>query len=755
MKTTAFSTRAAVGLWSVGLAVGVSILPAATRARQDDFDENAKNPIRTISTRPDRVSGGDVLVEISGTGRNKQPIDVIDIRVNGRSASSGFRPGTRPNTLMGLVTGLEIGRNKIAAAGDTLVVTNYPISGPITSGPHIKPFVCDTHLFKLPDGTPYTAQPIVDDPTCSAPTKINYLYMPAGGKELVPLPKPTEPPSDVVTTKTLTGAAVKFIVRVETSTINRGIYQSAILHDPAVDAEPSPFSPPKGWNRRLIAVEGFGCRGGWYRQGPSIGNLVIEGLTFTLLQPARLGEGYALFSNTLQHPSNNCNAVLSGEAAMMSKEHFIERHGEPSFTLSYGASGGSYGSFQLADAHPGLFDGVLVALTFPDPMSIALSGMDARLLATYFAGHKAADLTPGQKAAISGYKLSGPDGMLAMADAARQSGRADPIAGRVVPGIPEYDSGIHSAVPASDRYHPQTNARGARATVYDVARNVYGVNPRTGFALRTFDNVGVQYGLQAFTAGTISAKQFLDMNEAIGGLDDDANAIAVRSVGDRGAIQRAYQSGLQLAGSGGLASIPVVNVTGRYNEDGAYHYLWFHFALRDRMFRANGHTDNHVSWRGKSAIVPFEPSWSLLASWVEAIKKDTGRGTLREKSTRNKPANAVDGCWKTPTEFVKEPATLSSKPDTPCNALVPGWTFPRHVANGPIAADILKCQLKRIDRRDYPVSMSDEEFKRLKAIFPEGVCDWTKKSIGHAAMVPWASFGPAPENLVFDITTQR
>ena len=63
-------------------------------------------------------------------------------------------------------------------------------------------------------------------------------------------------------------------------------------------------------------------------------------MPFVLLQIARLREGYALFSNTLQHPTNNCNSVLSGEAAMMSKEHFIEIYGEPHFTLSAGASGG-------------------------------------------------------------------------------------------------------------------------------------------------------------------------------------------------------------------------------------------------------------------------------------------------------------------------------------------------------------------------------------------------------------------------------
>ena len=52
----------------------------------------------------------------------------------------------------------------------------------------------------------------------------------------------------------------------------------------------------------------------------------------------------------LAHPDHDGGA----EAAMMSKEHFIETYGEPHFTLSAGASGGSYGSFQLADALPGV-----------------------------------------------------------------------------------------------------------------------------------------------------------------------------------------------------------------------------------------------------------------------------------------------------------------------------------------------------------------------------------------------------------------
>ena len=738
------------------LYLGIAALAASACGESGGPGEAGHAPltIRTVSTRADRVSGGDVLVEVANLQAGS-----VAVTLNGRDITATFHPGNHPDAVVGLVSGLDTGPNEISVTSEgqgtvTLGVSNYPVSGPITSGPHIEPFICDTNRFELPDETFFTDEEIVDDPTCSAPTRITYLYRPTGGEEFVPLSDRSSLPTDVATTTTTTGATVNFVVRVETSTINRGIYQSAILHDPTVEPEPTPHASPAGWNRRLIAVQGFGCTGGWYRQGPRIGNITTDGMAWLLLQPAHLGEGYALFSNTLQHPSNNCNSVLSAETGMMSKEHFIETYGEPVYTVSAGASGGSYGSFQPADQLPGLIDGVMVARTFVDPKSIALSGLDARLLVHYFEGTDQA-YTDEQKSAISGYKVSGDSGTKAMIDAAAQSGRADPVPGRDVPGLDRYRSASFGAVvPESKRYHPETNPRGARGNVFDASRNIYGVDPVTGFALRTFDNVGVQYGVRAFEAGVITTEQFLALNEEIGGYDQDVNYTPARAIGDAGAIERAHQSGLQFGGNGGTASIPVVNLTGMYNEDAAYHYQWFHFALRERMERANGNADNHVSWRGATGAVPFDPAWNMFIKWMEAIEQDTAPGSAREKTLRNKPDSAVDGCWTSPTDFVGEPQTLSNKPDSTCNKILPSWTFPRHAAGGPAAADVLKCQLEKVDRAAYAVTFSDAEFARLQTVFPDGVCDWTQAGVGHTGVLPWASFGPAPENLVFDVTAQ-
>ena len=637
--------------------------------------------VRTISTRADRVSGDDVLVEVVPPAPNTGA--ELRVTVDGRDVSSAFKAG--PNgSRWGLVTGLARGRNQLTVAGGpwnvadaTLELTNYPSSGPIVSGPHLTPFVCQTDHFKLPDGS--TLGRALND-ECTVRTRVQYVYLPQGGKEFRALPTRSRLPADVAQTRTLTGATVPFVVRVETGAMNRGIYQNVILHDPTKDPEPSPFTPPPAWNRRLIAVHGVGCPSGWYRQGGVMG--------VNPLNVQRLGEGYAFFTNTLNHPTNSCNAFLAGETTMMGKEHFIETFGVPLFTVSMGTSGGAYTSLQVADAFPGLIDGVIITATFPDALSIALAGLDAHLLTRYFDTPSAASLTDEQKLAITGYS-----GLKAFVDAANQAQRTDPVRGRQ--DVAGYNPAVWDAsVPAALRYHPRDNPSGARPTVFDVGRNIYGIDPVTGFARRPYDNVGVQFGLQALNDGVITLPQFLDLNEHIGGYDHDANYVAARSAGDDEAIRHAYQGGLSLGANGGLASIPVFDA-GAYNETERYHYQWFHFAVRARLSKQNGRADNHVMWRG---AVPADQSWAVMEAWLTAIKADSSLVSPYEKVVRNKPATAVDGCWPmtadSPVHFIAEPQTFSRQPDSECNRQLPSYSFVRQVAGGPLDSNVLKCQLE-------------------------------------------------------------
>ena len=700
--------------------------------------------VEVLSSRPELVTGGNVLVRTTLASAS-----AVTATLNGAAVTTLFTPEAGSSTsAIALISGLAVGANTLVltqgASTGSLSLTNYPLEGPVISGPRQMPFICQTESFTLPNGAKYGVA--TDGTTCSAPTVQHYVYLKTGATAFTPLADPTAIPADEATVIKSLGVQVPFVVRVETATVDRGIYQSAVLHNPVTEAAPTPASPPKGWNKRLIAIHGFGCPGGWYQQGATQGNLsggVAGGFHAELLDRERLAEGYALFTNTLQHPSVNCNAVLQAEAAMMSKERVIKTLGKPVYTVSHGCSGGSYSSSQLADQLPGLFDGILIACTFPDPMSIAIEGSHGHLLSHYFNATAPGALPDPQQVAVTGYKS-----VAAFLAAANQSGRTDPIAGRA--DIAGYASGAMSAAVAVGlRYDPVNNPAGARGTVYDAQRNILGRDALTGFALRPFDNVGVQYGLQALRAGAISKAQFLDLNERIGGYDQDANYVAGRSVGNAAAIQRAYQSGLQYGGNGGTGNIPVLDVSGIYNDDGGYHYQWFHFANRQRLIDGFGNADNHVMWRGNP--VPYADAWGKFKQWMEAIAADTTAGTARAKTIRNKPT--TDGCYTNLTTFVAEPQTFSSLPNTTCNTLLPSYGASQLAADGPLSAGILKCQLKPVTAADYGnVAFTLAEATRLNAIFPNGVCDWKKTGVGQVPVVPYASFGPSPTNLVFDVT---
>ena len=154
-----------------------------------------------------------------------------------------FRPALPAGTLLGRVDGLKLGLNVLeAGAGASrakLSLVNHPIAGPVFSGPHQQPFVCQTEFSGLGKAL---------DADCNAPTRVEYFYKsterlrPEAARKrqspAAPAPgykplNPSEPlPPDVATTTTTDGKQRKHIVRLETGTINRGIYRIAFLHEP-------------------------------------------------------------------------------------------------------------------------------------------------------------------------------------------------------------------------------------------------------------------------------------------------------------------------------------------------------------------------------------------------------------------------------------------------------------------------------------------------------------------------------------------
>ncbi|MCY3844670.1 MAG: DUF6351 family protein [Acidobacteria bacterium] len=708
---------AAVAMLAAGMSAGVLV---GTAHAVDEIE------VTVLSGRPDTVSGGDALLRIDVPA----DVELSDVRVavNGMDATAAFRADADGHRLAGVVDGLSQGANEVTvsvagdAAGAALELVNHPVEGPVFSGPHEQPFVCETDAFELPSGETLGA-PL--DENCSVARRVDYAYRAADGA-LKPLADPAALPADVATTTTLTGAEVPYVVRIETGTINRAVYQIAMLHAPgAGNPDPDAWTASPGWNRRLIYTFGGGCVNGWYRQGARTGGVTDD---------VMLSRGYAVASASLNVYGNNCNDLLAAETMMLVKERFIEAYGPPRYTIGWGCSGGSYQNHQIADNYPGLLDGIIPGCSFPDvgfgtiPMVT-----DARLLDRYFRETATVSFTDEQQRAVAGFLE-----LATMPNVSRNAGRVH--VGEFCPEV----------LPEHLRYHPTDNPEGARCDVYSHYVNVYGRDAETGFARRPLDNTGVQYGLAALNDGVITPEQFLDLNRRIGGYDPDGRFQAERTAADAEAIRLAYETGRLTSGGGGLAETPIIDYRA-YSDDrenGDVHVRYHSFSMRERLRKANGRTDNHVMlveddrhglYSSRSPVL--RGALAQMDRWLASLAADASSDPRVERVARARPADLVDACWSRdddPVRIVEEQMRGSGR----CDELYPSPPGPREVAGAPVASDVIKCRTKPVDPADYAARFTAEEEAELREVFAGGVCDWTRPGVGQTGLRgTWLSFG--------------
>lgn len=672
--------------------------------------------ILVLSSRPDMITGGDALISIDA--ETKAGLSGLKVFINEREFTSQFQISS-PKSRAALVEGIpDSGVLRLVSSEgvnlDTILLKNHPAEGPVFSGPHQKPFICETNAFTLLNGE--TLGTPVDN-NCSIKRRVDYAYLSTTESNLKPLVDPTIRPVDLVYTTTLTGETVPFIVQIETGTANRAIYQISMLYDAIEGSEPGSRTTGSGWNGRLIYTFGGGCVNGWFRQGASTGDVT---------DPWILGQGYAIASASLNVFGNNCNDVLAAETMMMVKERFIESHGPPLYTIGLGCSGGSYQTHQIADNYPGLLDGIIPGCSFPDvAFSTVMMVTDARLLNHYFTTVGKGRFTKEQQRSISGFLIHE-----SMANVSDKAGRI--TIGEFCPDV----------LPEVLRYHPTDNPNGARCEVFEHYVNVYGRDPDTGFVRRPLDNVGVQYGLQALNDGVISLSQFLDLNETIGGYDEEGRFSMKRTEADAQAVRIAYETGRLTSGTGGLATTPIIDYRA-YSDDlaeGDIHTRYHSFSMRERIRKANGHTGNHVMlvedfryglYSTKSPVL--RDAILQMDQWLKTLSTDTSLDTPKDKVVQAKPPGLVDACWSRDERPVKIVETQSYALGR-CNSLYPSPPPPRGIAGAPLASDIVKCQLKPVDLGDYTVSFSSAEIDQLRRIFPTGVCNWSRPGINQTVL---------------------
>lgn len=689
--------------------------------------------LAVLSSPADRVMGTDALVEIEFLEIKAGAR--LEVRSNGADVSSAFAYNDTTGRLIGNVGNIAPGANtvevKYGGYTSRLALTAYPASGPVFSGPHQSPFVCEYTSFTRLGGGVFTPE---NDGKCGVKKLVSYFYVTTANARSGYTPPAAYPAN--MSYITVNGKTVPYLMRLESGSANRALYQSVMLHDFLNEPVPSPTARTKGWNGKLVYTMAGGCRGGsWYRQGNDFE---------TLFMNEYVHKGYALVSSTLNVSNQSCNDLLAAESMAAVKERFVKSYGVPLYTVgvTMGSLGNAYQAHEIADNYPGLLDGIIVSQALPDMASSALLKLhDSRLLNLYFAASTVAPtttvaFTDAQKLAITGFRQIGN-----LAKMSEEAIRMDPV------------GEFWASMPVTPRYHPVDNPAGARATVFDSLVNVYGRTAQ-GFAQRPMDNVGVQYGLAALNAGTITVDQFLDMNDRIGGVNRDFARTTSRTVADTGALERAYKSGRIVNGGGGLAQTAIIDRRDYAdgNVTGDIHNKIHSFSMRERLIKANGHAGNHVILSAATtANVSATLTISSMDTWLMAAMADTTPGkTKAEKIATNRPADLQDACWIAGVKTVQPQTAFGAGT---CNTAFPAGTTPRMAAGGPLSDDVIKCQLKTPVAGDYTPAFNATQWSRLQLIFAGGVCDWTRPGVGQQALAgTWQSFGPAPANLLFDVT---
>ena len=675
--------------------------------------------IEVLSSFPELVTGGDALVKI--TGASTAP----NVTVGASDVSAAF-VADGSGGWIGLVDGLVDGDNALAVSAGggqaTLTLANHPVNGTLFAGPQQTPFVCENETHGLAPAT---------DASCAAPTITGYNYRSTGGTWR-PFDLNGPRPTDIDKTTTTDGKTVPLINWYEKGIINRSAYVISLLHDPAAGPLPTPVGNETGWNGKLMMSHRGGVRAGFH-QGRAIGTLDPErgyvGGENNNLHESLIRAGYAMAGGSLMVTGTTTDHVVQAETSAKIKERFIELFGPPEFTISMGTSGGSMSQHLIAQSYPGLYDAILPWRSYSDVLTFQTPLNDCNLLVNYFEGTETR-WTDIQKREVSG-KLTfgyctGP---------AKQFPNLSP-------------DNCDSSVVDAKTSEPE-KWKDVRCTYQDNLVNVYGIDPETGFARSPSDNVGVQYGLQAFNDGIISFDQFVELNARLGG--HDINGVIVpgqRARADPDAVRTAYETGRLNTGQGGLRNIPILDVRGYTDgictvgpcpprdpanvdvHDG-YHTL----VTRARLLKANGHADNHVriathevGHRGPGSILGVVSAQAVaqVDKWLTDMLADTSDMPEARKVAAHRPADLVDAC------YTAADAKITNMDR--CAELFPIASDARLVAGAPLANDVLKCTLKSVDPNDYLVSLSAAQLGALQRIFREGVCDWSRPGVGQVPL---------------------
>ncbi len=215
---------------------------------------------------------------------------------------------------------------------------------------------------------------------------------------------------------------------------------------------------------------------------------------------------------------------------------------------------GAIAQQHIANAYPGIYQGIIVQCSYPDVWTTATQFADYNLLNSYF-GNRYPGVNEAENSASFRSLLPTFCPMCSGVQCTAiclltPCCLTTPFPQKAYP----YAQNCRGLNGAAMPYDPVNNPGGLRCGLIDYMSTQFGfrtpdvwsANEKKigrGFGGIPLDNVGVQYGLGALKQGTITANQFLDLNRNIGGFDVDIQRVANRTVADPLALTNSYKTG--------------------------------------------------------------------------------------------------------------------------------------------------------------------------------------------------------------------
>jgi hypothetical protein len=211
---------------------------------------------------------------------------------------------------------------------------------------------------------------------------------------------------------------------------------------------------------------------------------------------------------------------------------------------------------------------------------------------------------------------------------------------------------------------------------------------------------------------------------------------APRKTADPGAVENAYEAGHVNVGD---IQIPMIDWRNYLERKLDMHNSHQSFASRQRLLNFDGDASNQVIWftDGNDAGDEFDQTpmaFAVIEEWMQNIAANPRAGVAA-----NKPSAAVDSCFGAAGNLIYagEDAwngILDDGPAGPCAEQFEIFSTSRIVAGGPITGDVFKCHLQSLQQAFRTgvygeIGFTSDQIAQLEAIFPEGVCDYSRGDV--------------------------